>query len=103
VLGGHTATNCDAARAGCTLTVRGGGVQNMMGYRENWTTATHTYRGSIVSLFTHQYLLKGWNLTFFSPPIRDYAFDRRFEQATQLPPGTPAVGNVTQTAFRPVY
>ncbi|MEN9819057.1 MAG: hypothetical protein RLZ32_2937 [Gemmatimonadota bacterium] len=103
VLGGHTAIACDGFRPGCGAPPSGGGVQNMMGYRENWAGATHRYRGSIVSLFTHQYLLKGWNLTFFSPPIRDYSFDTRFESADQLPPGTPAVGNVVQTAFRPLY
>ncbi len=103
VLGGHTATACDGARPGCGTPPSGGGVQNMMGYREDWSGATHRYRGSIVSLFTHQYLLKGWNLTFFSPPKRDYSFDTRFERADQLPPGTPTVGNVVQTAFRPVY
>jgi hypothetical protein len=104
VLAGHTATSCDKARAGCSSPTMGGGVHNMMNYRENWGGGTtHTYRGSIVSLFTNRYFLSAFNLSFYSPPTRVWSFETRFQNPAQLPPGTPAVGNVMQTAFRPVH
>ncbi len=44
-----------------------------------------------------------WNGDYYSPPSRDWIFDTRFEDWQNLPPGTPTVGNVIHTAFRPVY
>jgi len=38
-----------------------------------------------------------------SPPVRNWAFDPRFQDPANLPPGTPVVGSVVQTAYRPVY
>lgn len=103
VLAGHTATSCDKARAGCSSPTQGGGVHNMMNYRENWGGgATHTYRGSIVSLFTSRLFTRGFG-SYYSPPVRIWSFETRFQNPAQLPPGTPAVGNVMQTAFRPVH
>ena len=40
---------------------------------------------------------------YYYPPGRDWEFDTRFEEPENLPPGTPAVGNVVHTAFRPVF
>ena len=75
----------------------------MMNYRENWGGgATHTYRGSIVSLFTSRLFTRGFG-GYYSPPVRIWSFETRFQNPAQLPPGTPAVGNVMQTAFRPVH
>jgi hypothetical protein len=103
VLAGHTATSCDKARAGCSSSTAGGGVHNMMNYRETWGGyATHTYRGSIVSLFVSRLFTRGFG-GYYSPPVRIWSFETRFQNPAQLPPGTPAVGNVMQTAFRPVH
>jgi len=44
-----------------------------------------------------------WNGGYYSPPARDWEFDTRFEDPANLPPGTPVVGNVIHTAFRPVF
>jgi Tfp pilus assembly protein PilX len=104
VLAGHTPTSCDHSRAGCSAPVQGGGLHNMVNYRENWGSGTtHTYRGSIVSLFTHRYLTRPFSMSYYSPPTRVWSFETRFQQPSQLPPGTPAVGTVMQTAYRPVY
>lgn len=104
ILAGHTATSCDYRRAGCTNPAMGGGVHNMANYRENWGGGiTHTYRGSIVSLFTNRYFVNGFSGSFYSPPTRVWAFETRFLNPAELPPGTPAVGNVVQTAFRPIF
>jgi hypothetical protein len=74
----------------------------MMNYRENWGNHNHFYRGSIVSLFTSRHFTRGFG-AFYTPPIRVWSFETRFQNPAQLPPGTPAVGNVMQTAFRPVH
>jgi len=104
ILAGHTATSCDYKRAGCGSPAMGGGVHNMANYRETWGGGiTHTYRGSIVSLFTNRYFFGGFSGSFYSPPTRIWSFETRFQSPAQLPPGTPAVGNVMQTAFRPLY
>ena len=63
------------------------------------------YRGSLVSLFPSWYASRrtwAWR-TYYGAPTRDWAFDTRFRDPTQLPPGTPVVGTVSQIAFRPVY
>ena len=103
VISGHTPTSCDKARAGCSAPVMGGGLHNMMGYRENWGGMDHVYTGSIVSLFTHRHLFGAFSGSYYSPPNRKWSFDTRYESPANLPPGTPAVGSVVQTAFRPVY
>jgi hypothetical protein len=40
---------------------------------------------------------------YYDPPSRDWQFDTRFRDPTQLPPGTPTAATVSQIAFRPVY
>jgi hypothetical protein len=66
------------------------------------------YRGSLVSLFESQYAARRrWNWVpspgYYNPPERDWAFDLRFRDPRNLPPGTPVVGSVIQTSFRPVF
>ncbi|MBU6366953.1 MAG: hypothetical protein KJT01_12145, partial [Gemmatimonadetes bacterium] len=94
ILAGHTATRCDYRRAGCISPVGGGGLHNMANFRENWGGGiTHTYRGSIVSLFTTRSFVNDFSGAFYSPPTRNWSFETRFQNPAQLPPGTPAVGN----------
>ncbi len=119
IAAGHSATPCDVNRiapvcvptapppltAG-TLPNYGGGLENFPRFLENWdNTDIMTYRGSLVSLFQAQYAArKRWSwTTYYDPPPRDWAFDLRFEDPNNLPPGTPVVGSVVQTAYRPVY
>jgi hypothetical protein len=69
------------------------------------------YAGSLVSLsftqFFHGAFLDpntaGNADWYYNPPNRNWTFDTRFSTPTNLPPGTPTVGNVIHTAFRPVY
>lgn len=63
------------------------------------------YRGSLVSLFQSRYAARRrWNwATYYQAPARDWAFDLRFRDPNNLPPGTPVVGSVVQTSFRPVF
>jgi hypothetical protein len=118
IAAGHSATPCDVNRIApaCAPTAPppftgggypnyGGGLENFPRFLENWGGVTFTYRGSLVSLFDSQYAnRRRWAWTgYYSPPVRDWQFDTRFRDPANLPPGTPTVGSVVQTAFRPVY
>lgn len=120
VAAGHSPTPCDVNRVapscnpadsapppltGGTLPNYGGGLENFPRFLEDWNGVGMTYRGSLVSLFQSQYARRRrWSWTgYYRPPTRDWAFDLRFEDPNNLPPGTPVVGSVVQTAYRPVY
>ncbi len=107
VLAGHSATPCDHEDAGCSggyTDFYGGGIENFPRFLESWGSSNpFTYRGSLVSLHTSQIAIGTWNGSYYSPPKRDWQFDTRFEDPANLPPGTPVVGQVIRTAFRPVY
>ncbi len=114
VAAGHSATPCDWQRPACVPTAPppligsnyGGGLENFPRFLENWGGGrVALYRGSLVSLFQSQYAARRrWSCcTYYSPPTRDWQFDQRFRDPANLPPGTPAVGSVVQTGFRPVY
>ncbi len=114
VAAGHSATPCDWQRAGCTVPTPppatgggsyGGGLENFPRFLENWSGDDMLYRGSLVSLFQSRYAARRrWSWTsYYNPPNRDWAFDLRFRDPNNLPPGTPVVGSVVQTSFRPVF
>ncbi len=106
VAAGHSATPCDYADGACGGTPPyGGGLENFPRFLENWSGRTLLYRGSLVSLFESSQADRhnwAWR-TYYGAPIRDWKFEMRFQQPDNLPPGTPTVGNVFQTAFRPVF
>jgi hypothetical protein len=114
VAAGHSATPCDWQRPSCVApafppatssTSYGGGLENFPRFLETWDGDRMLYRGSLVSLFESQYAArKRWSWTsYYYPPDRDWAFDLRFRDPNNLPPGTPVVGSVIQTSFRPVF
>jgi type II secretory pathway pseudopilin PulG len=102
VLAGHSATACDWFV--CGTNPYGGGLENYPRFLENWNGRTATYRGSLVSLSTSVKATAPWSYgVYYTAPTRDWMFDTRFEDPANLPPGTPVVGNVIHTAFRPAY
>lgn len=107
VAAGHSATPCDAAGPGCAVHPYGGGLENFPRFLENWGGVAMTYRGSLVSLFQSQHAARRtWNWrspAYYGAPQRDWAFELRFRDPRNLPPGTPTVGTVNRIAFRPVY
>ncbi|MEO7996135.1 MAG: hypothetical protein ABI852_01755 [Gemmatimonadaceae bacterium] len=108
ILAGHSPTSCDWQRAGCGTPVYGGGLENFPRFLENWAGITFTYTGSLVSLFANQYSHGLWGNTtnggaYYSAPTRAWQFDINFRFPQRLPPGTPSVGTVLQTAYRPIY
>jgi hypothetical protein len=106
ILAGHSATPCDHEVAPCPggyTDFYGGGIENFPRFLERWSGIKFIYRGSLVSLDVAQRAIGTWNGSYYSPPVRDWQFDVRFEDPSNLPPGTPVVGVVIRTAFRPVY
>ncbi len=105
VAAGHSATPCDDYRSGCSSPNYGGGLENFPRFLEKWTNVTLTYRGSLVSLFEAERARIGlWSSgVYYDAPKRDWEFDIRFQDPSKLPPGTPTVGSVFQTAYRPVF
>lgn len=102
ILAGHSATACDWFL--CGTNPYGGGLENYPRFLEKWNGRTATYRGSLVSLSTSVMATAPWSYgIYYTAPSRDWMFDTRFEDPANLPPGTPVVGNVIQTAFRPAY
>ena len=105
VMAGHSGTPCDHEVAGCGITSPyGGGLENFPRFLEDWNPEILLFRGSLVSLSFAQQATGLWgNGPYYRPPVRDWEFDTRFDQPENMPPGTPVVGNVIHTAFRPVF
>jgi hypothetical protein len=114
IAAGHSATTCDWQRAGCATPIYGGGLENFPRFLENFgSSRTYRYTGSLVSLFESRHSTGLWGNTtsatggsqgvYYTPPNRQWSFDIRFRDPRLLPPGTPRVGTVLQTAFRPIY
>ncbi len=102
MLSGHSETPWDWFDAGNAP--YGGGLENFPRFLEDWSGETATFKGSLVSLTTSVYAIGGWSYgNYYRAPNRNWRFDTRFEDPNNLPPGTPVVGNVIHTAFRPVY
>lgn len=120
IAAGHSATPCDWQDATCNPALStppaltsngsyGGGLENFPRFLEDWGGSSSGrylhYRGSLVSLFeAQQAKLHRWSWRgYYNPPQRDWQFETRFRDPTNLPPGTPMAGSVSQIAFRPVY
>jgi len=112
ILAGHSATPCDYARAGCASPAYGGGLENFPRFLENWSGRIFRYTGSLVSLYVNAHSIGLWGNTanvgfgsqgYYTPPNRQWSFDVNFRFPERLPPGTPSVGTVLQTAYRPLY
>ena len=105
ILAGHSGTPCDHEEVGCGVTSPyGGGLENFPRFLEDWNPEILMFRGSLVSLTFSQQSTGLWgNGPYYSPPVRDWEFDMRFDDPVNMPPGTPMVGNVIHTAFRPVF
>ena len=105
IMAGHSGTPCDHEVTGCGLTSPyGGGLENFPRFLEDWNPEILLFRGSLVSLTFSQQSTGLWgNGPYYRPPVRDWEFDMRFDQPENMPPGTPVVGNVIHTAFRPIF
>ncbi len=75
-----------------------GGVENFPRFLENWSGRTLTYNGSMVVMFNSKIATAPWGgADVYNPPSRDWAFDKKFLDATRLPPGTPDVRGINRS------
>jgi hypothetical protein len=93
------------------------GLNNHLGFRENWNNQTAKYRGSLVSKgipteFNGRFLAGclfrrcttgGYAGTYFFPPTRDFGFDTDFNNVDGLPPLTPNVNLLLQRVYKRDY
>ncbi len=111
VLGtGEGYVGCYHEVAGCVQPPGGGGA-GWFRSLEDATGRTYTFRGSFVSLWAPVHATKfgvcqgppSCDPHYKRPAVRNTIFETMFLWPDSLPPATPVVGNVIQTAFRPVY
>ena len=78
-----------------------GGVHNFLRYVEDWGGATLQYRGSLVSLFYAEYATGVFKCCqqVYSPPKRQYFFDKDFLTPQNLPPGTPMLEDIDTLSY----
>ncbi len=77
-----------------------GGVENFPRFLENWSGKTLTYNGSMVVMFNSKIATAPWGgADVYSPPSRNWAFDKKFLDSTRLPPGTPDVRGINRTEW----
>lgn len=74
-----------------------GGVHNLPRMLENWgSSKVLTINGSMVCIFESQmhdkpFISPGAAGQYYTPPVRNWSFDKKFLDPNNLPPGTPAV------------
>ncbi len=67
-----------------------GGFAGLPRFHENWTGVTARIRGSFVCLFESEVATARWRLdVVYSPPLRDWRFDRALTEPNGLPPFAP--------------
>ena len=112
LLAGNSETPCDARNCGSPQPY-GGGLENFPRFLEDWGGSAagtpFNYTGSLVSLFVSRQSARLWGHTlnggrpYYSPPVRNWAFETRFRNPMLLPPGTPRLGSVLQISYRNVF
>ena len=71
-----------------------GGVENFPRFLENWgNSILFTYNGSMVVMYPSQFATNYWvqTGTYYTAPVRNWAFDANFLDYRRLPPATPMV------------
>jgi len=68
-----------------------GGLENFPRFLENWSGNNFWYNGSMVALFPSRVATAPWNngVSYYSPPVRKWTFDRNFMTEAGLPPNSP--------------
>jgi hypothetical protein len=77
-----------------------GGLENYPRFLEYWyNDDIFTYRGSFVSLNRPLRSNGGWGSGYYDPPVRVWDYDKRFDNARNLPPLTPKFVYLRQELF----
>lgn len=70
-----------------------GGAENYFRYQEKWTNVTHTFRGSLLNLFSSQTATGKWqggtsnNVYYYDAPTRNWGWDTTRLTTLNPPPG----------------
>ena len=76
-----------------------GGLENFPIFHEHWGGDRLTYLGTFVSLEEPEHSNGPWGGWYYSPPQRDWGYDVRFNDATNLPPLSPRFVYLIQERF----
>jgi hypothetical protein len=79
-----------------------GGVENFLRLEENWNNnVVLTYNGSIVVMFPSQYATSPWSYgSYYTAPVRYWAFDYNFTNPQKLPHSSPKVFRIIRNTWR---
>lgn len=68
-----------------------GGFENLPRFLEDWSGRPFNWSGSMVNLWTSDHAIGTWNGSYYSPPIRNWAYDTALDDPANLPPQSPVV------------
>jgi hypothetical protein len=80
-----------------------GGLENLPRFLEVWTGTKFTWRGSMVNLWESRQATGTWGGSYYSPPIRDWAYDTDLDDPNKLPPETPVVRIFQSAGWKQEY
>ncbi len=69
-----------------------GGYENLLRLLEKWDNVTFTWRGAATCMWPSRQAVGPWsNGSFYTSPIRNWAFDLDLQNVSNLAPGTPMI------------
>jgi hypothetical protein len=83
-----------------TSTDYNGGFENLPHFLEDWAGVTMNWKGSAICLWNSQQATGAWNLTYYTPPDRNWLYDTDLDDPANLPPETPMVRVFIRTGWR---
>lgn len=83
-----------------TSTDYNGGFENLPHFLEDWGGVTMNWKGSAVCLWNSRQATGAWNLTYYTPPDRNWMYDTDLDDPANLPPETPMVRVFIRTGWR---
>ncbi|MBU0984345.1 MAG: hypothetical protein KKA42_10780, partial [candidate division Zixibacteria bacterium] len=77
-----------------------GGFENLPRFLEVWSGTPFNWTGSAVNLWNSEQAYGDWGGSYYSPPIRNWAYDTDLDDPNKLPPETPVVRVFQRTGWR---